>query len=159
LNYVGGPFLPFVGFVAVTGFLAVYLYLRAVLRRADPGRGGVVPDRVRDTLNTVVEGVLVLDRDERIAPAHEAFARALGRSAAELRGRKASDLPWRQPRTGEAPEDYPWRRALREGGRQMGVILELHAEATHQISPQRQQGDTGTPRKPPVRTVSVNSTS
>jgi signal transduction histidine kinase/DNA-binding response OmpR family regulator len=156
VTYLGGQILPLVAFMAAAGFLVTFFYLRSVLRHADPSRSNVVPERVRDTLNTVVEGVLVLDRDERIALANDAFARTIGRSPADLQGRRASELPWtrlgrrtssdgavvKAEESGGIPSstDYPWLRAIREGTRQMGVILGLRNEATGE------------------RTVSVNST-
>jgi PAS domain-containing protein len=111
------PVIPLASFVLVAGFGLTYLYLRGVLKYSDPKRAKIVPERVRDTLNTVTEGVLVLDQEERIAFANEAFARTVGQSLAELQGRKASALPWTQPRSGQPVKDYPWWRALRESMR------------------------------------------
>jgi PAS domain S-box-containing protein len=124
-NFLQIPVVPLTGFVRVAGFGLTYFYLRGALKYSDPKRGKIVPERVRDTLNTVAEGVLVLDREERIAFANEAFTRTVGQSLAELRGRKASTLPWTQPRSGQPVKDYPWWRALREGTRQMGAVLGL----------------------------------
>ncbi len=135
-----GPIFPLAAFLLVTGSLVTYLYLRTVLRHIDPSRAQVVPERVRATLNTVAEGVLVLDRDQRIALANEAFARTFGQSAEELQGRKASDLPWTEERPQLAPAEYPWVRALREGVAQTGAILGLRT------------------RRIGLRRVSVNST-
>ncbi|MBV9126001.1 MAG: response regulator, partial [Planctomycetes bacterium] len=140
LGFLAGPLLPLVAFLLVAGLLVTYGYLRLVLRHADAMPTKIVPDRVRDTLNTVVEGVLVLDRDHRIALANEAFAKTLGKSSSELKGRKASELPWLPPRADALPEDFPWARASREGTPQMGVILGLRTN------------------KRGVRTVSANST-
>ena len=134
------PIFPLAGFMLAVGLIAVYGYLRAVLRRADPSRLAIMPERVRATLNTVAEGVLVLDKDQRIALANEAFARTFGQPPEELQGRKASDLPWTEDRPRSGPEDFPWARAVREGVAQTGCILGLR---THRIG---------------LRRVSVNST-
>ena len=40
-----------------------------------------MPDRVRATLNTIAEGLLVLDKEQRIALANDAFARTVGLDA------------------------------------------------------------------------------
>ena len=111
-----GPIWPLVGFVTCVSFVSTYFYLRRVLRRVDPQMGKVVPDRVRDTLNTVAEGVLVLDHEERIALANDAFGRLVGKSPDELQGHKASDLPWLQHHGDHAGTDYPWKRVLRTRG-------------------------------------------
>jgi PAS domain S-box-containing protein len=122
-SLLGGSMLPLAAFMLLTGFAMTYLYLRAIFRQSSRSidAQSVVPERVRDTLNTLVEGVLVLDKDQRIALANDAFARTVGRSAAELQGRKASALPWR------AQEALPWERALSEGTVQKGAMLDLAA--------------------------------
>lgn len=116
------PLLAVVGLITLGG---TYLLLRGALRRVDPGRAGVVPDRVRQTLDTVMEGVLVLDRAQRIALANEAFAETIGLSPEELRGRKASDLGW-EP-VAEGASALPWARALRDHLPRRGSILGLVA--------------------------------
>ncbi len=119
-----GSLLPLALFVMTAGFLCTYLYLRGVLRHADAGSAKVIPQRIRDTLNTVAEGILVLDRDQRIALANEAFAQTVGQTTDALQGQKASSLPW----TPCAPSRYPWVRAIREGVAQRGAILGLRTK-------------------------------
>jgi PAS domain S-box-containing protein len=139
-SFLSGPIFPLAAFLLVTGFIVTYFYLRAVLRHIDLSQAKIVPERVRATLNTVAEGVLVLDKDQRIALANEAFARTFGQSPEELQGRKACDLPWTQERPQLAPAEFPWVRALREGVPQTGTILGLRT------------------RRIGLRRVSVNST-
>jgi diguanylate cyclase (GGDEF)-like protein len=132
------PALPLLGFVAVAGFLAYFLYLRLVFRRIDGAQSRLVPKRVRTALNTLAEGVVILDREERIALANEAFAALVGQPAAELQGRKVSEFPWASaagqdsdpvnaPTGSESSPttDYPWARALGEGAPQTGALLAL----------------------------------
>ena len=92
-------------------FLSTFLYLKVVLRRADRSR--VVPDRVRAALNTVAEGVLVLDREQRIALANDAFARQVGRPAEALTGALVQELPCvvAAPSNG-AELPFPWARTI-----------------------------------------------
>ena len=138
---LGGPILPLLVFTAAIMFGTSSLYLKLVLRRADAGGGRVVPDRVRAALNTVMEGVLVLDRDQRIALANDAFAATLGVDPGELRGRRVSELTWRRSKAISAPDAFPWQRTMRDGTPQRGAILGLKT------------GGLG------LRKVSVNSTS
>jgi len=101
-HYVGGPMLPLFAFAAAVGFVLSVLYLRAVFRHVSAAEAKVVPDRVRTTLNTLVEGVLVLDRHHRIVLANTEFARSVGVAAEQLQGKKAAAshgrsatfLPW-----------------------------------------------------------------
>jgi signal transduction histidine kinase/CheY-like chemotaxis protein len=126
LSFLGGPIFPLAAFVTVVSFLGMCAYLRVIFRHSDDS-AKVMPDRVRATLNTVAEGVLVLDRNERIALANEAFARKIGQPAAALAGRRASELPWKDLGAGQAEQRYPWARAIDEGATQMGMILGLEA--------------------------------
>lgn len=123
IGRLAGPQFSLIGFVFVAGFLLNYLYLRWSIRRADTGRGPIVPGRVRDALNTIAEGVLVLDLDERIALANEAFGRTAGQSPVDLQGRRASELPWVIPETVDGGSRFPWLPTLRAGTQQLGVIL------------------------------------
>ncbi len=75
----------------------------------------VVPDRVRQALNTLAEGLLVLDEREKIILANQAFATKVGISADELRGRSVTSLTWVKDH-GTAENDYPWRHP-KEGER------------------------------------------
>ncbi len=136
-DVLGGQHFPLIAFLLAAGFGATYLYLRAVFRR---GGAGPVPDRVRATLNTVAEGVLVLDREHRIALANDAFAQTVGRPADELQGRRVAELPWEAAGHEGPAAGFPWERALQEARPQIGTVLALRA------------GPAG------VRRVSVNST-
>ncbi len=138
-RYFGGSLLPLLAFVGIGGFAAATLYLRSVLRRVDLAQAKVVPQQVRATLNTLAEGVLVLDRNGVIALANEAFARSVGVSADELKGKKVSDLPWHTGTVELKADDHPWVKVLKDAAPQMGRVLGLRTGAE-------------------AKTVSVNST-
>ena len=122
---LGGSQLPLFGFVWASSFLMTTLYLRAVFRRVDLAQAQVVPERVRATLNTLAEGVLVLDRNGLIALANDAFSRSVGIPSDKLRGKKVSDLPWSAGTVELEPEDHPWVQVLRNSVPQMGRVLGL----------------------------------
>jgi PAS domain S-box-containing protein len=124
-KWVGGALFPLFLFVFVAGAVVATLYLRSVFRRVDVAEARVVPDRVRSTLNTLVEGVLVLDRHQRIVLANTEFARAVGVPAEQLQGKKVGDLPWLAAATESIPGDYPWTKAVRDAAPQTGAILRL----------------------------------
>jgi diguanylate cyclase (GGDEF)-like protein len=110
-------------FVGLFGFVAYLCFLKRTLRYLDPS--SVVPQRVKSALDTLVEGVVLLDKDERIVLANAAFARNVGRPEASLLGQKASHLDWKPSATGEGPEVLPWMVALQEGQVQSAVPLEF----------------------------------
>lgn len=113
--------------VVLTGFLAAWLCLEVLIRRRAAEEEGVVPRCVRTLLDTLSEGVVILDTDQRIAMANDAFARKVGRRAGELEGRKLCEFSWGQPAAGQDRPDYPWVRALARGVSQVGAVLHLEA--------------------------------
>ena len=125
VSALGGPILPMAIFIALVGFLSTFLFLHMTIRRADRGTGRLMPERVRDTLNTIAEGVLVLDKDERIALANDAFARLVACSPDDLQGRKASELPWQQPPHKASAGDFPWTLVMHEVAKRLGSVLRL----------------------------------
>ena len=126
LAWLISPAVRLIAFVAATGFLGYTWYLRRVLKHLDPST--VIPDRVRTTLDTLAEGVLVLDTQQRIVLANKAFARYTGRTSEELQGAKAPDIEWSNPACETPPSDYPWLKAIREGLPQMGVMIGMRSK-------------------------------
>ncbi len=143
------PALLLLAFVAVTGFVAYSVYLRVLFRKLGLAQSSVVPRRVRTTLNTLAEGVVILDKHHRIALANEAFARLVGLPAADLPGRDVSEFSWTGPRVHGGDAGLPWERALGEGAAQTGTILGLLQDRqAHTLSVNSTPivGEDGTPR-------------
>ncbi len=111
--------------VAVMGFVSFLIYMKRTLRHLDPS--AVIPTRVQAALDVMAEGVLLLDRQERIVLANAAFAGRLGRTSDSLLGVKASTLGWKAAGGGIIPE-YPWWEAIREGRTSSGTSLCIGAE-------------------------------
>ena len=114
-------------FVGLGGFVVYMFFLAAVLRHLEPT--SLVPRRIKSALDALVEGLLLLDAEERILLANQSFAAKIGQPARSLVGRRASDLPWLLPATGEVEPELPWATALRVGEVQLSssVVLETHA--------------------------------
>jgi diguanylate cyclase (GGDEF)-like protein len=126
--WLGNPMLHLGTFMAVAGFPAYFFYLRKLQANQHGRLLQGIPQRIRDTLNTLAEGVLILDKDERIALANEAFASMIDRSPEELQGRKVSELPWTAQHAEGTSVTYPWVQALSDGTPQMGQILALRTD-------------------------------
>ena len=124
------PLVRLAAFVAVAGFATFLTYLYKVLQYLDPSM--VIPERVKVMLDTLAEGVLVLDKQERILLANQAFARSTGKRAEDLVGTPADGFAWRQP-SGAAPQnEFPWKEALARGAVHTGTPLCLeHPDGTH----------------------------
>jgi diguanylate cyclase (GGDEF)-like protein/PAS domain S-box-containing protein len=107
---------------AVT-FILFFIYLRGVLRHLDPTK--VIPRRVRQTLDSMAGGLLVLDTEQRILLANQAFADTLGTAVEDVLGRKACDLPFVLDKDGPPAGGYAWERAVSAGEAQFGDIMTL----------------------------------
>ena len=121
----GGSFLAVILFVSVAGFLAYFMFLRRALHELDPR--AVVPDRVRAALDVLTEGVVIIDKNERIVLANASFARRLEGPADALIGRRLSGLVWGNVQVDPAlpTESPPWHAALRGESAEMGGQLRL----------------------------------
>ena len=108
------PAVRLILFMALIGFAVFYIYLGKVLRQLDPSKA--IPGRVRAALDTMAEGLLILDRKEQIVLANEAFATMIDKTVDQLLGYRAGELPWMN-RNGEKipPSQRPWVEALVQG--------------------------------------------
>lgn len=113
-------------FVAACSFLVFVTYLRRMLQYLDPS--AVVPDRVRQALDTLAEGVVIVDPKERIVLANRTFAKHFAKDSDELMGRKLRDLGFHSVLQ-NAAEQSPWQSSLRNGATQHGVMMHLQASA------------------------------
>jgi diguanylate cyclase (GGDEF)-like protein/PAS domain S-box-containing protein/putative nucleotidyltransferase with HDIG domain len=116
-------FPPWIGVVAATVFAANLLYFWWLRRRTERMLSDEIPARVRATLDTLVEGVLVLDKRRQIALANRAFLKQVGKSSDELEGRPVSELPWSTAE--QADDGFPWDRAMQQRGIQLGTVIEV----------------------------------
>jgi len=107
-------------FMNITGFLVFSIFMRRMLQQLDPSQA--VPARVRTALDTLAEGLLVIDRNERIVLANQAFSQLMGIETNKLVGRKASTLNWTEAEKGWVP---PWVYALRNEQPQANVLLQV----------------------------------
>ncbi len=124
LAFVDHPVTKIVAFMALTSFILFWLYLRRMLKHLDPSQA--VPPHVRAALDTLAEGLMVLDLKENIVLANQAFASIVGRTTDDLATGHASEFEWLGPE-GEIldPADYPWTKALTEGTTQRDNLIHL----------------------------------
>ncbi len=121
-------------FIGCGLFVAFSAYLRRVLQHLNPSQ--VIPPRVREALDALAEGLLVLDRDGVVMLANAAFAQHTSETAEDLLGRKASELGFRM--VGESSEnDYPWLKTAACGERRRGALMKFstaNSERTFSLS-------------------------
>jgi len=118
-----GPRSRLLWFVSALCFVLFFLYMKKMLEYLDPSQA--VPGHVRSALDTLAEGLLVIDGRDRIVLANEAFAAMVGKSPEKLLGHLASRLPWFHEKENEAPAALPWTVALREKAPQTNMMLRL----------------------------------
>jgi PAS domain S-box-containing protein len=106
-------------FLFVLCLVAFYFYLGRVLRQLDPSKA--IPSRVRAALDTLTEGLLVIDSKENIVLANEAFARLLGKAPEALVGTQVGAVPW----VADGAGDRPWTQALRDASVQRNRTIRL----------------------------------
>jgi PAS domain S-box-containing protein len=122
LGYFTNPQLLYVGFIGTVTYLLASVYLRKTLQHVDPSK--VVPGRVRSALDTLAEGLLVLDQNYRVMLANQSFAEIVGEAPERLVGRNAADLPWAvSPLDNET--EYPWETSLKSETPLTGMMIRL----------------------------------
>jgi PAS domain S-box-containing protein len=118
------PWLYLAGFMLFACFTSFYFYLGRMLRHLDPSQA--VPGRVRAALDTLAEGLLVIDKKQTIVLANQAFATLIGAPPESLLGRQAGEFGWLAPDGSALAKDAaPWTAALRENVLQRDCILHL----------------------------------
>ncbi|MDB2685697.1 diguanylate cyclase [Mariniblastus sp.] len=109
-GFLSRPEMRLAGLFGLAGFFTFYIYLRFVLRQMNSS--GVVPSRVRDALNTLGEGLIVVNRDKKIVLANQVFQTVAGKTEKDLVGRDADLVAREAMNLTSAGDTTPWRRAL-----------------------------------------------
>ncbi|MEZ6059071.1 MAG: diguanylate cyclase [Planctomycetaceae bacterium] len=107
-------------FVGCALFATFSLYLQKVLKHLSPNK--VVPNRVREALNSLAEGLLVLDRNQAIVLANSSFAASTGMNPEDLIGLHPNRFGFQcGPDGGE--KELPWDITSRESRSVQGTLL------------------------------------
>jgi PAS domain S-box-containing protein len=102
-SFIENPLLQLLVFAAVCGFTMFRIFLRMVLKNLDPSRA--VPRRVREALDILTEGLMIVDLDDRILLANNAMARTVEKDADALLGKKAGQFRFRRV---DGQTEMPW---------------------------------------------------
>jgi len=127
LGFLYDPSTRLVLFVAALSYILFFFYLGRMLQYLDPAKA--VPGRVRSALDTLAEGLMVLDKKGRIVLANQAFAACVGQSPEQLLGLQASALPWKKAVDATDEDAYPWLRAIKDEAPQEGIVMGLTLDA------------------------------
>jgi PAS domain S-box-containing protein len=118
------PLIPLLAFCSMLCLLGFRVYLTRVLRHLDPSRA--IPGRVRSALDSLTEGLLVIDQKQAVVLANEAIVKLLGKTNEELMGTPVSAIAWLDA-AGQPlqPQAAPWSLALAQGVVQRDLHFKL----------------------------------
>ena len=120
LDFSHSHLLPLILFLCLASFIVFYFYLGKMLKHLDPSRA--IPQRVRSALDTMAEGLLVVDRKCQIVLANSAISEILGLEVEDLVGKRVDDFSWRLENQNEIT---PWGSCLKTGEMQRNVGLHV----------------------------------
>ena len=118
LGYSVRPDLMLTLLVAFASFIVFTMYLSKVLKHISPSK--VVPTRVREALNALAEGLLVLDRKQTIVLANDSFAAVAGETPESLVGKEPGIFDFKL--TDDLAE-FPWHTTSQLSVPVKGVLL------------------------------------
>lgn len=110
-------------FILGSCFLLYWFFFSRMLRMLDPS--AAVPERLQLIMDTLVEGVAILDNDGRIVLLNQSFAQTAFESKDRLIGRVMSSLPWLDHRREQPPAIFPWNSVTASNLPERGVPLRL----------------------------------
>ena len=115
------PSMQLLMFAGVCGFVSFRFFLKLVLKNLDPSRA--VPRRVREALDILTEGLVIVGLDDRILLANSAFAGMVRGNADALVGRRLSEL---NLFTRDDEDGNPWTESAKQNKAVSGVAMSLH---------------------------------
>ncbi|MFC5500125.1 ATP-binding protein [Caenimonas terrae] len=113
LGVLQTPLIPLMALCSLLCFLGFQVYLTRVLRHLDPSQA--IPGRVRSALDSLTEGLLVIDQKQAVVLANESFVKLLGRSNEQLMGTDVGAIAWLDDTGQPLVAGQPWTQALEQG--------------------------------------------
>jgi signal transduction histidine kinase len=104
------PWVRFLAFVCVMGFIGYLLFMKRTLRQLDPS--GIIPTRVKAALDALTQGVVMIDTRDLIVLANETFSQAVGKSVTSLIGTDLGTISWKPVGPSGSVSVHPWTRAI-----------------------------------------------
>ncbi len=102
--------LRLLAFYVIAGTAVYWVFVAMIVRGSELTQ--VVPDFVQESLDSLAEGLLIMDEGDRIVLANESFRQMVGLDRSILIGRRAGSLDW-VCSPGAGSEDFPWHRAIK----------------------------------------------
>lgn len=109
-RFLTDPWVRFLAFVSVIGFVGYLLFMKRTLRQLDPS--GIIPTRVKAALDALTQGVVMIDTQDLIVLTNDAFSQSVGKSLKALIGTDLGSLPWSSRDSTDSLTVHPWTRAV-----------------------------------------------
>jgi signal transduction histidine kinase len=109
-RFLADPWVRFLAFVSVMGFIGYLFFMKRTLRQLDPS--GIIPTRVKAALDALTQGVVMIDTRDLIVLANETFSSAVGKSVTSLIGSDLGALAWKSATSTDSLMVHPWTRAI-----------------------------------------------
>ena len=123
LGFMVSPVILLLLFTGIIGFALYYFFLKRALRYLDPA--SVIPERVKTAMDIFSEGVMILDKNERIVMINSSFAEITETSQSKILGKKPSTLQWDFTNKKIKDHAYPWTDAINKSDTQKAIGLSL----------------------------------
>ena len=120
------PIYPLLCFVSITGFFGYRFFMMRTLKQLDPT--SLIPGRVKNALDALTEGVILLDEKGRIVLVNTAFLTKTGKRIASMMGKDPSKWDWVDPKTLEKLHEVPWHGSLNEGVNKISEPMAIKTE-------------------------------
>ena len=108
--FLSDPWVRFLGFVSVMGFIGYLFFMKRTLRQLDPS--GIVPTRVKAALDALSQGVVMIDTRDLIVLTNDSFSRAVNKPVTSLIGTDLGTLGWKSLTPADSLMVHPWTRAI-----------------------------------------------
>lgn len=128
-NWLTDKWGRFVVFVVASSGILYLIYLGYMLTMLNPSK--TVPNRVREALDNLAEGLLVLDTRGQIVLANQSFMDAVHKTNEQLLGKQPENVfDWCQT-DGSPIETLPWIESMKSGATITDQPLKLRIENDH----------------------------
>jgi len=105
------PIYPLFLFVTVTGFFGFRLFMMKTLKQLDPT--SLIPGRVKNALDSLTEGVVLMDGKGRVVLANKSFLKKTKKRIAAVIGVELSKWTWTDPEDDKKYDTMPWETSLK----------------------------------------------
>lgn len=115
--------LSFTLFMASVGFFVYMAFLKKAVHELNSD--DVIPERVSKALDTLTEGILIVDDKDFIVFSNVSFASMCGLTRNDFVGKRTSDLSWRLEREDGEKDDLPWQHLSSDSNALKGAYVNL----------------------------------